>query len=135
MKAQVKWTGDSRYLGLTESNNSVIMDCKAGEKSAASPMEMVLMGIGGCSTVDIVSILQKARQNVTDCHVEIESERAESVPAVFTRIHLHFVVKGRDVKDSQVERAVNLSADKYCSVSIMLGKAVEITHSFEVVAA
>ena len=135
MQAQVKWVGDDRFLGLTDSNNSVIMDAKSGEKSAASPMEMVLMGVGGCSSVDVVSILKKARQQVTDCRVEIQAERADSVPAVFTKIHLHFVVEGREVKESQVERAVNLSADKYCSVSIMLGKAVEITHSFEVVAA
>lgn len=133
MQAQVKWVGDDRFLGLTESNNSVIMDAKSGDKSAASPMEMVLMGVGGCSSVDVVSILKKARQQVTDCRVEIQAERADTAPAVFTKIHLHFVVEGHEVKESQVERAVNLSADKYCSVSIMLGKAVEITHSFEVV--
>ena len=135
MQAQVKWVGDDRFLGLTESNNSVIMDAKIGEKSAASPMEMVLMGVGGCSSVDVVSILKKSRQQVTDCRVEIQAERADAVPAVFTKIHLHFVVEGHEVKESQVERAVNLSADKYCSVSIMLGKAVEITHSFEIVTA
>ena len=135
MQAQVKWVGDDRFLGLTESNNSVIMDAQRGDKSAASPMEIVLMGLGGCSSVDVVSILKKARQQVTDCRVEIQAERADAVPAVFTKIHLHFVVTGHEMKESQVERAVNLSADKYCSVSIMLGKAVEITHSFEVVAA
>ena len=135
MQAQVKWVGDERFLGLTESNNSVIMDAKSRDKSAASPMEMVLMGVGGCASVDVVSILKKARQQVTDCRVEIQAERADAIPAVFTRIHLHFVVEGHEVKESQVERAISLSADKYCSVSIMLGKAVEVTHSFEVVAA
>ena len=135
MQAQVKWVGDDRFLGLTDSNNSVIMDTKHSDKSAPSPMEMVLMGAGGCSSVDVISILKKSRQQVTDCRVEIQAERADAIPAVFTKIHLHFVVEGHEVKESLVERAVNLSADKYCSVSIMLGKAVEITHSFAVVAA
>ena len=135
MQAQVKWVGDDRFLGLTDSNNSVVMDAGSGDKSAASPMELVLMGVGGCSSVDVVSILKKARQDVTDCRVDIKAERASGIPAVFTRVHLHFVVKGREVKESQVKRAVDLSAEKYCSVSIMLGKAVDITHSFEVIAA
>ena len=134
MKAQVEWVGEERFLGLTDSNNSVVMDAQKGEKSAPSPMEMVLMGVGGCSSVDVVSILKKSRQNVADCRVEIQAERADTVPAVYTRIHLHFVVTGKDIKESQVKRAVDLSADKYCSVSIMLGKGgVEVTHSYEVV--
>ncbi|UYM14955.1 OsmC family protein [Endozoicomonas euniceicola] len=136
MQAQVKWVGDYRFLGLTDSNHSVVMDAKSDDKSAPSPMEMVLMGVGGCSSVDVVRILRKSRQSVSDCKVEIKAERADSVPAVYTRIHLHFVVTGRDLKESQVKRAIDLSADKYCSVSIMLGKGgVEISHSYEVVEA
>ena len=136
MQAQVKWVGDYRFLGHTDSNHSVVMDAKSDEKSAPSPMEMVLMGVGGCSSVDVVRILRKSRQSVSDCKVEITAERADSVPAVYTRIHLHFVVTGRDLKESQVKRAIDLSADKYCSVSIMLGKSgVEISHSYEVVEA
>ena len=133
MQAQVKWVGDERFLGLTDSYHSVPMDAQKGDKSAPSPMEMVLMGLGGCSSIDVVGILKKTRQNVTDCTVEIQAERADAVPAVYTKIHLHFVVTGTDVKESQVRRAVDLSADKYCSVSIMLGKGgVEVTHSYEV---
>ncbi len=136
MKAQVKWIDQERFLGLTDSNNSVVMDADKNAKSAPSPMEMILMGIGGCSSVDVVSILQKARQNVVDCHVDIQSERADAVPAVFTKIHLNFVVKGSNIKENQVKRAVELSADKYCSVALMLGKGgVEITHSYEIVEA
>ena len=136
MKAQVKWIDQERFLGLTDSNNSVVMDADKTAKSAPSPMEMILMGLGGCSSVDVVSILQKARQNVVDCYVDIQAERADAVPAVFTKIHLNFVVKGSGVKESQVKRAVELSADKYCSVALMLGKGgVEITHGYEIIEA
>ena len=136
MKAQVKWVDSERFLGLTDSNNSVVMDADKNQKSAPSPMEMILMGLGGCSSVDVVSILSKARQNVVDCHVDIQAERADAVPAIFTKIHLNFVVKGTAVKESQVKRAVELSADKYCSVALMLGKGgVEITHSYEIIEA
>ena len=125
-----------RFLGQTSSNNAVVMNARPGEKSAASPMEMVLMGVGGCSSVDVISILKKTRQDITDCVVEIQAERADAVPAVYSKIHLHFIVTGKDVKESQVKRAVDLSADKYCSVAIMLGRGgVEITHSYEVVEA
>ncbi|WP_257296629.1 OsmC family protein [Endozoicomonas sp. YOMI1] len=134
MRAQVKWVDNQRFLGLTDSGNSIVMDADKNQKSAPSPMEMVLMGLGGCSSVDVVNILEKARQKVTSCHVDIESERADAIPAVFTRIHLSFVVKGSRIKTSQVERAVNLSAEKYCSVARMLGKGgVEITHSYEII--
>ncbi|USE35605.1 OsmC family protein [Endozoicomonas sp. SCSIO W0465] len=134
MKAQVKWVDNQRFLGLTASGNSIVMDADKNQKSAPGPMEMVLMGLGGCASVDVVNILEKTRQNVTGCHVDIESERADAIPAVFTRIHLTFVVQGRNIKESQVERAVNLSAEKYCSVARMLGKGgVEITHSYEII--
>ncbi|WP_448216372.1 OsmC family protein [Endozoicomonas sp. 2B-B] len=136
MKAQVKWVDQERFLGLTDSNNSVVMDADRAVKSAPSPMELILMGLGGCSSVDVIGILKKARQKVVDCHVDIQAERADAVPAVFTKIHLNFVVKGTAVKESHVERAIELSADKYCSVAKMLGKGdVEITHSFEIIEA
>ncbi|WP_252176291.1 OsmC family protein [Endozoicomonas sp. 4G] len=136
MKAQVTWVDQKRFLGLTNSNNSVVMDADKDVKSAPSPMEMILMGLGGCSSIDMIGILEKARQKVVDCQVDIQAERADAVPAVFTKIHLNFVVKGIAVKESHVKRAVQLSADKYCSVAMMLGKGgVEITHSYEIVEA
>lgn len=134
MQAKVKWCGDLTFLGTSDSGHQVVMDGNKGAH-APSPMEMVLMSVASCSSVDVVSILQKARQAVRDCEVEVTAERADSVPAVFTKIHLHFVVSGEDVAESHVERAVKLSADKYCSVSIMLGASVEITHSYSVQAA
>ena len=134
MKAQVKWIDGDRYIGITDSNNSVVMDADKNSQTAGTPMEMVLMGLGGCSSVDVVNVLKKARQDVQSCHVDIQAERADAIPAVFSKIHLNFVVKGKNLKETQVKRAVDLSADKYCSVSIMLGKGgVEITHSYEVV--
>lgn len=131
MQAKVKWCGDLTFLGTSGSGHQVVLDGNKGAH-APSPMEMVLLSVGSCSSVDVVSILQKARQSVADCEVEITAERADSVPAVFKKIHLHFIVRGSDVAEAHVERAVRLSADKYCSVSIMLGASVEVTHSFDV---
>ncbi|AWL10637.1 hypothetical protein HMF8227_00129 [Saliniradius amylolyticus] len=131
MKANVQWAGQDRFIATSEAKHAVVMDANKGE-TAPSPMEMVLMSAGSCSSVDVVSILQKARQDITDVQVELSGERASGVPAVFTKIHLHFVVTGHAVSEKHVERAVNLSADKYCSVAIMLSKAVEISHSFEI---
>jgi putative redox protein len=108
-------------------------DKVGGQNRGARPMELLLMGLGGCTSIDVMMMLNKARQDVTDCRVVIEAERADAVPAVFTRIHVHFIVSGRDIKASRVERAVQLSAEKYCSASIMLGKTAEITHDFEIV--
>ena len=105
-----------------------------GDSRGPSPMELVLCGLGGCTSYDVVNILRKGRQDVVDCQAKLEAERADTVPAVFTRIHVHFIVSGHDLKPSLVERAVKLSAEKYCSASMMLEKGgVEITHSFEVV--
>ncbi|NMP17146.1 OsmC family protein [Thalassotalea sp. Y01] len=129
MKAQVKWVGDEMFMGTSESGHSMLMDANGGN-NAVSPLENVLLSLGGCSSVDVVSILQKARQNVRDCVVEIEAKRADSVPRLFTDIHLHFVITGNDVAEKHVERAVALSADKYCSVALMLNKAVNISHDF-----
>ncbi|WP_067519055.1 OsmC family protein [Endozoicomonas ascidiicola] len=134
MQSQVKWVDNQRFIGKTASGHSLVMDANREQKTAPTPMEVVLMGLGGCSSVDVVGILEKARQKVVSCHVEIEADRADEVPAVFTRIHLNFVVKGSAIKESHVERAVHLSAEKYCSVALMLGKGgVEITHSWEVI--
>lgn len=119
------------FVGHSETGHKIVMDGDR-EGGAPSPMEMVLMSAGSCSAVDVVSILEKARQNVVDVDVELSAERADTIPKVFTKIHLHFVVTGHDVQEKHVERAVNLSADKYCSVAKMLEKSADITHSFEV---
>lgn len=133
MEARVQWLSDLTFVATSGSGHQVVMDGNNG-KHAASPMEMVLMAAGSCASVDVVSILQKARQNVRGCEVNLTAERADATPAVFTKMNLHFVVTGEGVSETHVERAVSLSADKYCSVSIMLGHSVEVTHSFEVIA-
>jgi len=136
MKAQIHWRGDACFEAHSGSGHSLVMDGPpehGGDNQGARPMETLLMGLGGCSAFDVVHILRKARQQVHDCRCEMSAERADAVPAVFTRIHLHFVVSGENLKDSQVERAVSLSAEKYCSASIMLARGgVEMTHSYEI---
>ncbi|PKG82566.1 OsmC family protein [Colwellia sp. 75C3] len=133
MKAQVKWLGEELFMGTSESGHTLVLDANGGNL-APSPMEGVLISLGGCSSVDVVSILKKARQNIIGCHVEIDGTRVDSVPALFEKIHLHFVITGTDVAAKHVERAVSLSADKYCSVALMLNAKVNITHDFEIVA-
>lgn len=134
MKALVKWVDGVMFLGESGSGHSVVMDGPSehgGRNMGIRPMEMLLLGLGGCSSFDVLGILKKTRQNVRDCNVEIEAQRADGVPAVFTKIHLHFVVNGENLKEPQVKKAVELSAEKYCSASIMLEAAgVEITHSY-----
>jgi putative redox protein len=135
MKARVKWVEQVSFLGETESNHAVLMDgspAAGGRNLGPRPMEMLLLGAGGCTSFDVISILKKSRQKVTDCYVELEAERAETDPKVFTRIHMHFVVTGNDIKPEVVEKAIKLSAEKYCSASIMLGQTAAITHDFEV---
>lgn len=135
MKARVKWIEGMAFLGETESGHGVVMDGPAdigGRNLGPRPMEMLLLGTGACSSVDVVSILKKGRQEVTDCWVELDAERAATEPKVFTTIHMHFVVVGKGLKPESVERAVKLSAEKYCSASIMLGKSAQVTHDFEV---
>jgi putative redox protein len=135
MKMCIKWNDGVSFLGETESGHTVLMDGapEAGGKNLGlRPMEMVLMGTGGCTAFDVVMILKKSRQDIIDCMVEIEAERATEDPKVFTRIHYHFILTGKNLKPQQVERAINLSAEKYCSASIMLGKTAEITHDFEI---
>lgn len=136
MKVEVNWAGGMAFEASSGSGHKVMMDAGdsvGGQNRGARPMEMLLMGLGGCTSIDVMMMLNKARQEVTDCRVVIEAERADAVPAVFTRIHVHFIVSGRDIKANRVERAVQLSAEKYCSASIMLGKTAEITHDFEIV--
>ncbi|MBM69381.1 MAG: osmotically inducible protein C [Haliea sp.] len=136
MQATVKWVDGVMFLGESGSGHSVVMDGPpdlGGRNLGPRPMEMLLLGVGGCSSFDVMSMLQKSRQQVVDCRVELQAERADAVPAVFTRIHMHFVVTGVDLKEKQVQRAVELSAEKYCSASIMLGAAgVAMSHSFEI---
>ncbi|OUS11676.1 osmotically inducible protein C [Gammaproteobacteria bacterium 53_120_T64] len=136
MKAKVKWVDNAMFLGESGSGHSVVMDgpeSLGGRNMGIRPMEMLLIGMGGCASFDVMSILKKSRQQVSACHAELEAERADAVPAVFTAINIHFVVKGRGLKDKQVKRAVELSAEKYCSASIMLGKGgVVISHSYEI---
>ncbi|MEO8342351.1 MAG: OsmC family protein [Gallionella sp.] len=136
MKARVKWVEQASFLGETESNHAVLMDgppTAGGRNLGPRPMEMLLLGTGGCTCFDVVSILKKSRQAISDCYVELDSERAENDPKVFTKIHMHFVVKGKDIKPELVEKAIKLSAEKYCSASIMLGQMAAITHDFEVI--
>lgn len=136
MKARVKWLDHMSFVGESGSGHSIVMDGApeaGGRNLGVRPMEMLLLGLGGCSSFDVMLILQKSRQQVTSCEAEIQAERAEQDPKVFTRIHLHFIVKGKNLSPAKVERAIQLSADKYCSASIMLGKSAEITHDFEVI--
>ncbi len=137
MKATVKWIEDVTFLAESESGHTVVIDGPAsagGRNIGIRPMELVLLGVGGCTSFDVLTILKKARQQVTDCVAKIEAERADEIPSVFTSIHFHFVVTGRQLKEAQVKRAIDLSAEKYCSASIMLGKAgVEISHDYEIV--
>ncbi|MFY0641038.1 MAG: OsmC family protein [Bermanella sp.] len=137
MKARIKWVQDVMFLGESGSGHSVVMDGPedhGGRNMGVRPMEMLLMGLGGCTSFDVMSILKKSRQDVVDCVAELDAERADAVPSVFTKIHVHFKVTGRNLKDAQVKRAVALSAEKYCSASIMLEQGgVEITHDYEIV--
>jgi len=124
------------FVGESGSGHAVVMDGApehGGRDLGIRPMEMLLLGVGGCTAFDVVSILKKSRQAVVDCEVEVDSDRAEEVPKVFTRIHIHFIVSGHSLDPAKVEKAVKLSAEKYCSASIMLGKMAEITHDFEIV--
>lgn len=134
MKARLKWVDGVCFVGETGSGHAVVMDGApegGGRNLGPRPMELLLVGTAGCTSYDVLAILKKARQDVRDCWVEIDAERADAEPKVFTRIHFHFVVTGRALKADAVERAIRLSAEKYCSASIMLGKTADITHDFE----
>ena len=136
MKARVKWVEQATFVGESGSGHAVVMDGppdSGGRDLGVRPMEMMLLGMGGCTAFDVVMILKKSRQEIADCVVELEARRAATEPKVFTHIHVHFVVTGSSLSDKQVARAVELSAEKYCSASIMLGKSAEITHDYEIV--
>ena len=135
MNIKVSWAGDALFIGESTTGHKLLMDGPpegGGHNLGPRPMEMLLLGTGSCSCYDVISILKKSRQNVVRCEVEVRSKRAETEPKVFTDIHIHFKVFGVDLKERQVERAVSLSAEKYCSASIMLGASANITHSFDV---
>jgi putative redox protein len=135
MKARIQWKENVCFVGESGSGHAIVMDGApegGGRNLGMRPMETVLIGTGGCTAYDVVHILKKSRAAISGCTVEIESERAEVDPKVFTKIHFHFVVTGKDLKPAQVERAIQLSAEKYCSASIMLAKTAEITHDFEI---
>ena len=134
MKASVKWVDGAMMVGESPSGHAVVLDGPeevGGRNLGVRPLEMLLLGMGGCTMADVLLILQKARQHVLDCQVEILAERADRIPKVFTRIHVHFIVTGRGLDSRHVARAIKLSADKYCSASIMLGATAEISHDFE----
>ncbi|WP_104202673.1 OsmC family protein [Billgrantia saliphila] len=137
MKASVKWTDGRQFVAESGSGHSVVIDGPpdhGGRNTGPRPMEMLLMGMGACTSFDVLEILEKSRAGVTDCVASIEAERADAVPSVFTKIHVHFTVSGHKLKENQVKRAVALSAEKYCSASIMLAKGgVEVTHSYSIV--
>jgi putative redox protein len=138
MKAKIRWTGNVSFLGEADSGHQVPMDGApefGGQDKGCRPMELVLIGMGGCTAFDVVHILKKSRQEISDCVAEIEAERAPTDPKVFTRIHVHFRVTGKKLDPKRVENAIHLSAEKYCSASIMLGKTAEITHDFEIIEA
>jgi putative redox protein len=135
MKARVKWIEGTAMVGESGSGHAIVMDGPpdhGGRNLGARPMEMLLLGLGGCTEFDVLLILRRGRARVTDCVVELTAERAEADPKVFTRIHVHFIVTGHELNPKQVERAIALSAEKYCSASIMLGAVAEVTHDFEI---
>ncbi len=135
MKARIKWVQDATFIGESGSGHALVMDGPAdhgGRNLGVRPMEMLLLGMGGCTAFDVMHILGKSRQPVTDCVAELEAERTDEDPKVFRSIHVHFIVTGHELSEKRVARAVELSAEKYCSASIMLGKTAEITHDYEI---
>jgi len=135
MKTRVKWLDNMSFVGESGSGHSIVMDGPpefGGRNLGVRPMEMLLLGLGGCASFDVVSMLKKSKQDLVDCEVEITAKRADTEPKVFTKIHLHFTLSGNNLSDKRVARAIELSAEKYCSASIMLGKTAEVTHDYEI---
>ncbi len=135
MNVRIKWLDHMSFVGEASSGHSVVMDGSpeyGGRNLGPRPMEMILLGLGGCTSFDIVSILQKSRVVIDDCIVEINAQRSDEIPAVFTKIHVHYIVKGAGLQDKQVKRAVELTSEKYCSVSMMLKQSVEISYDYEI---
>jgi putative redox protein len=136
MKSRIKWVEDRTFVGQSGTGHKIVLGTATepgGPTPGPSPMELVLMGTGGCSAFDVVHILEKGREKIEDVVVELDADRAESDPKVFTRIHMHFIVKGRGLSVHKVERAISLSVEKYCSASAMMAKTATVTHDFEVV--
>lgn len=134
-KARVKWAGDMTFIGESPTGHAVVMDSGSedgGLDHGIRPMEMLLLGAGGCSSIDVMMMLKKSRQKVTDAWVELESERAPEPPRVFTKIHMHFVITGHEIDPRHVERAIQLSKEKYCSASVQLGAMADITTDYEI---
>jgi len=138
MKASIRWTGGVSFVGRGQSGHDVPIDGApdaGGQNKGSRPMEVVLIGMGGCTAFDVMHILRKQRQDVTDCVAEMDAERAPTDPKVFTRIHVHFKITGRGLDPKKIAHAIELSATKYCSASIMIGKTATITHDFELIEA
>lgn len=136
MKARVKWIENVQFLGESGTGHSLIMDGpeeSGGHGTGMRPMELLLLGLGGCTSFDVITILNKSRQHIDDCVVEVSATRSETVPKIFTHIHVHFIITGGNIKEGQVKRAIELSAEKYCSASLMLGKAAEVTHDYQII--
>ncbi len=136
MKSRVKWLDNMSFVGESASGHSIVMDGPpefGGRNLGVRPMEMLLLGLGGCSSFDVVSMLKKGKEDLTNCEVEITAERATVEPKVFTKIHLHFILSGNELSEKKVKRAIQLSAEKYCSASIMLGKTAEVTHDYSII--
>ena len=135
MKTRVKWLDNMSFVGESGSGHSIVMDGPpefGGRNLGVRPMEMLLLGLGGCASFDVVSMLKKGKQDLVDCEVEITAERADTEPKVFTKIHLHFIISGDNLSESKVKRAIELSAEKYCSASIMLGKTAKVSHDYAI---
>jgi|TARA_B100001971_G_scaffold150361_1_gene139495 putative redox protein len=136
MNASVKWVDGMHMVGESGSGHTVVMDGPAefgGKDLGIRPMEMLLLGMAGCTTVDVVGTLEKMREKLSDCQAQISAVRSDEYPKVFTNIHVHFIIKGEQIDPLKVEKAIKLSADKYCSASIMLGETADITHDFEII--
>lgn len=136
MKARVKWVEDVMFLGESGTGHTVVMDGPeeaGGHGTGMRPMELLLLGMGGCTAYDVIEILKKSRQDVRDCVIEIDGERSEEIPKVYTNIHIHYKVTGKDVKANFVERAIKMSTEKYCSATLMLAKTATITHDYEII--
>lgn len=136
MECNVKWVAGMTFMAETGSGHTLVMDGApeaGGRNLAPRPMETVLAGTGGCTAFDVVLILKRSRQEVSGCDVSLKAVRADTDPKVFTKIHFHFKITGRNLKSDAVERAIKLSAEKYCSASIMLAKTAEITHDWEII--
>jgi len=132
MKAKVKWIGEKLFHGTSQSGHSIVLDAKDGEL-APCPLEHILISLGSCSSVDVISILNKTQQNISGCTVEISGTCISTVPKLFSKIHLHFIITGIDIKEKHVKRAVNLSIEKYCSVALILNGKVDISHDFSII--